>query len=189
SNHYVKLWKAKHKVPEIGPTLNLYLRDWPRQYQGPLSDLQYLKMKTAFEQQLGECVRELCIRLKIRPRLLSMHYFTIGKDDRDFNRKFASTYLDGLEPEVERSPMTVEEILDSMTKATFCLCMRFHSVVFASTLSLPFLAIDYTNGGKISAYLRESGQANRMISLKDVADGKWRDMFDRLTVYKNESLE
>lgn len=189
SIHYVKLWKAKHKVTERGPTLNLYLRDWPRQYQGPLSDRQYWETKTVFENQLGRLVKDICLGLKIRPRLLPMHYFPIGKDDRDFNRKFASTYLIGLQPDVERSPMTVEEILDSMAKATFCLCMRFHSVVFANTLSVPFIAIDYTNEGKISAYLNENGQADRMISLKDVAEGKWRDMIDRLTSYRKEHFE
>jgi polysaccharide pyruvyl transferase WcaK-like protein len=51
--------------------------------------------------------------------------------------------------------------------------MRFHSVLFAETLGVPYIAIDYTGGGKIKALLQERGKLDRLISLKDIASGNW----------------
>jgi hypothetical protein len=52
--------------------------------------------------------------------------------------------------------------------------MRFHSVLFAETLDVPFTAIDYTNGGKIQAYLRRRRRTERLIQIEDLRRGNWR---------------
>jgi polysaccharide pyruvyl transferase WcaK-like protein len=61
-----------------------------------------------------------------------------------------------------------------MYHAEFNLCMRFHSVLFAETLGVPYLAVDYTNGGKIKAFLETKGKLDRLISLQEVAEGRWK---------------
>lgn len=171
---FVQRWVERHPVSETTPFLNLYLRDWTTEYQGTLTHQQFEETKARFEQQLGQWIRKLCAQLDIRPRLLPMHDFCIGNDDRDFNRRFAHCYLSDLNPIVERIPLSVQEILASMREATLSLCMRFHSVVFANTLGVPFLAIDYTQGGKIAGYLADHGRLDQMVCLRDIAVGRWR---------------
>jgi polysaccharide pyruvyl transferase WcaK-like protein len=155
--------------------LNLYLRDWPTEYQGALTDAEFRETKQRFEQQLGQWIGVLCEQFHLRPRLLPMHHFCVGGDDRDFNRRFAKTYLPPLNPLVECRPLSLQEILASMQETTLCLCMRFHSVLFAHTLGAPFFAIDYTQGGKVAAYLANHGQSDRMVTLEDVANGVWQE--------------
>jgi polysaccharide pyruvyl transferase WcaK-like protein len=58
--------------------------------------------------------------------------------------------------------------------------MRFHSVLFAETLGVPYLAIDYTEGGKIKAFLEDKGKLNRLISLTDIAKGNWKDKINKI---------
>ena len=49
--------------------------------------------------------------------------------------------------------------------------MRFHSVVFSLATNTPFLAVDYTMGGKIAGLLRDVGAPDLVRSIADF-DGK-----------------
>jgi len=77
-----------------------------------------------------------------------MHHFPVGWDDRLFARQLARQIAN---PRLtcDWEPRTPREILEAMAAADFCVCMRFHSCVFAAEVGVPFLAIDYTAGGKI----------------------------------------
>jgi MoaA/NifB/PqqE/SkfB family radical SAM enzyme/polysaccharide pyruvyl transferase WcaK-like protein len=179
---FANRWMSQHLTSERAPFLNLYLRDWTTEYQGCLTDREFEETKAQFQEQLGEWIHEVCVQLDIRPRLLAMHHFCIGNDDRDFNRRFARTYLSTLNPVVELAPFSVQEILASMQEGTLSLCMRFHSVIFANTLDVPFFAIDYTQGSKIFGYLADHGRLDRMVSVGDVAKGRWRSILRKSKV-------
>lgn len=170
---FVQRWMEQHPASQATPYLNMYLRDWTTEYQGDLTQGEFEETKARFEQQLGQRVHEICAQLRLRPRLVPMHHFCIGNDDRDFNRRFARVHLADLDPVVERLPLSVQEILGAMQEAALSLCMRFHSVVFADTLGVPFIAIDYTQAGKIANYLADHDRLERMVCLKDVAAGRW----------------
>ena len=47
------------------------------------------------------------------------------------------------------------------------IAMRFHSVVFALATNTPFIAIDYTLGGKITGLLTDLGLQDRMFSISE----------------------
>ena len=177
---FVQRWQASRpgaspsppSPPAPQPTLNCYLREWSTEYKGHLSDAQFTALKAEFEAQLGRWIQALCAEHRLRPRLLAMHHFTIGGDDRDFNRRLARHALAGLDPIVEMRPYSAQDILQSMTEGQLCLAMRFHSVLFAHTLGVPFYAIDYTQGGKIHAFLSDHHQTHRLITPTDLAAGQ-----------------
>lgn len=172
---YIRRWMERHSIPEKTSSLNLYLRNWTTEYQGDLSYEQFSNIKERFEIQLGIWISEICKLFNLHPRLIPMHHFVIGNDDRDFNRSFARKYLSKLNPNIERTPLSLQEILASMQEATLSLCMRFHSVLFANVLAIPYLAIDYTQGGKIASYLRDHSVNQPMVPIIDIADGKWHN--------------
>ncbi len=103
-----------------------------------------------------------------RIELWAMHHFPVGKDDRLFarelQRKVANPRLS-----VQWEPSTPEEIMAAMAAAEFCVCMRFHSCVFASEVGAPFFAIDYTAGGKIRGFLEDTRQEVRLCTLDGLA--------------------
>ncbi|MBC8002347.1 MAG: polysaccharide pyruvyl transferase family protein, partial [Opitutaceae bacterium] len=114
-----------------------------------------------------------------RVELWAMHHFPVGNDDRLFAR--------GLVRKVENSrltcdfePRTPREIMEAMAAAEFCICMRFHSCVFASEIGVPFLAIDYTAGGKIAGFLEDVGQQPRLCGLGDVASLEMNELETKL---------
>ena len=63
--------------------------------------------------------------------------------------------------------MSPGEILSRLQASTMALCMRYHSVLFARELGTPFLALDYTRGGKVAGYLGDVGESDRLVSLDD----------------------
>lgn len=168
----------------LGDTKNIscFLREWSLEYKGDLSQAEFNTVKLQFEKQLAKLVLTMSEKEKLKIHLLPMHTFHVGGDDRVFNRRFAKQ-ISFLAKENQtktdiafaRVPVSPIEILQSMYHSQLNLCMRFHSVLFAENLGVPYLAIDYTNGGKIRAFLESKNKLNKLISLQDVASGAWRD--------------
>jgi sulfatase maturation enzyme AslB (radical SAM superfamily) len=105
----------------------------------------------------------------------AMHCFPVGWDDREFARKLAARLGDS-RVTVDMVPRAPKEILARMASAELNLCMRFHSAVFAHTLGAPFVALDYTAGGKVSGFLDGTGFGGRELRYPDLP-GLTRDGF------------
>ena len=99
--------------------------------------------------------------------LWAMHHFPIGMDDRLFARQLVKE-IGNSRITFDWEPRTPKEIITAMAAADFCVCMRFHSCVFASEVGVPFMAIDYTDGGKIKAFFDDIRQENRVCRLADL---------------------
>jgi len=107
-------------------------------------------------------------------KLMPMHSFIIGDDDRIYNRALGRRIRGemgklGDNVYVESKAVSAAEIIDEMSVADIVVSMRYHSVFFASELGTNFVAIDYSSGGKIHGYLADCGKLNRMLTLTDVA--------------------
>jgi hypothetical protein len=55
-----------------------------------------------------------------------------------------------------------------MQSSELNICMRFHSVLFAETLKTNFLALDYTLGGKIAAYISENSESKNLLTINQL---------------------
>jgi polysaccharide pyruvyl transferase WcaK-like protein len=148
---------------------------------------QYQQIKEEFERNLAAAIRNTCQAYQLKPVFYAMHTFTVGGDDREFNRRFITAYLDGLQASYQPEPSSVDSIIDAMLNARLCICMRFHSVVFAHNLDRPFVAIDYTNGGKIKALLQDNGLLERLVSLQDIGAGQLHLIEERLSKQLEQS--
>lgn len=102
-----------------------------------------------------------------RIELLPMHYFPIGNDDRLFARKIA-TKIANQRITVIMEPLSPAELIARMSSSIMCITMRFHSVVFAHTIRAPFIAIDYTFGGKIASFLKQMDEEPRCFNLESL---------------------
>jgi len=165
--HCIRAMRPTTVTPS--PFIHLYLREWPVDYNAA-HRAQHEEQRAAFEAALGQQIRWLCEQTGRRPRLLPMHHFVIGDDDRDFARRFARDHLQGVRPVVEHRPLTLQELVTSFAAAPLNICMRFHSVVFAHTLQTPFWAVDYTLGGKIEGFLDDNDMRGRLVRIRDIVD-------------------
>jgi len=170
-------------IPPLGRSKNIscFLREWGQEYAGNMNKEEFTSTKQNFEAQLVDLVTFIAQSQGADIHLLPMHTFHLGGDDRVLNRHLAKNILDlsnskqiNQSVSFAREPVSPLEIIQSMYHAEFNICMRFHSVLFAETLGVPYIAIDYTGGGKIKAFLEERGKLDHIISLKDIASGNWK---------------
>ena len=165
------LWIKQNLAPQPEPRADvilLALRDWPLHEYGPkgISTADGLKLKQRMERELlkfVDVVEELSPSTTIIP--FCMHTYPVGGDDRQFYRRlFAGRprILDNLN-NCHQSPA---DALKAFASVSAVLAMRFHGVVFAVATKTPFLALDYTMGGKVEGFLTDVGAEDRLLGLQ-----------------------
>ena len=140
-------------------------------------------------------------------RLIPMHFFHIGGDDRVFLNKI----LLDIKKEnviVQNKNLTLKETIEVFSNSYFNVGMRFHSVVLQTITSGKNYVLDYTEPkrGKIFGFIKDIDTAGffdkRYISLQEdkitveiienVTDEfkyNSRDVQERLNVYSEKLLE
>ena len=145
-----------------GDTLACFLRKMPKEFS------------TGEDDKMEEWVASYVLSLAkqnglTRIVLHSMHNFWVGNDDREFARYFKEKYLsdsdDGISVVVDNSLSTVDNTIEKVKAAGMVLCMRFHSMLFAHYLGSNYKVIDYTNGGKIMAFLKDHDSMDRLVKI------------------------
>jgi polysaccharide pyruvyl transferase WcaK-like protein len=169
---YLKSFLGQTKTnPE--KTLSLYLRDWEYLYaKGNMTEAEFAKAKDQFEHALADFIKKKAAELKVDKIMFNhMHNFVLGGDDRDFSRRFIKTYFSkDSRVSYEKKLSTVDSIVTSMQSSELNICMRFHSVLFAETLNTNFLAVDYTMGGKIAAYIFENSESKKLLTINQLIE-------------------
>lgn len=144
-------WTRSPRDVDASPVLALGLRDWPHdQYAPQLGDAEGVRLKGRFEDAVGEALVALAREvpgLRILPVPFCTH--AVGGDDRWLYRRLLRNAR-GLRSITDTSLLAQErapdEYVSRLSSARAILTMRFHSLVFASALGLPAVAIDYTGG-------------------------------------------
>ena len=157
----------KNNVENKKPILACFLREWSHEYARNKSKNEYLEMRKNFEEKLADSIKKFCSEFDLIPHFYSMHTFHIGGDDRIFYRRFLKKYFNKFDHYLELKPSNIPMIVNAMQASSYNLCMRFHSVLFAHTLDTNFIAIDYTNGGKIKGYLSDHEKLSNMVAIEE----------------------
>ncbi|NOR69324.1 MAG: polysaccharide pyruvyl transferase family protein [Methylomarinum sp.] len=142
------------------------LREFPQEYsQGNRSE--------GINEGLREFIKDIAEEfLEKEIKLIPMHYFHIGGDDRVFLNNIAlELNLENIC--VQNKNLNLKETIDVYSKAYFNIGMRFHSVVLQTIASGRNYVLDYTepNKGKINGFLKDIDKNgfydNRYISLQE----------------------
>ena len=165
------LWIRRQKLPSVEPDSRrvlLALRDWPlNEFGAGIEPSTAASVKERYEAELVEMIRELH---RLEPSLeivpFCMHKYFVGGDDRKFYRRLLKEFPEILARLDDRHRPPAEDLrLFSTSRAV--LAMRFHSVVFSLATKTPFLAVDYTMGGKIAGLLRDVNTPELMRSIAE----------------------
>ena len=129
--------------------------------------------KDEWEDQLARYIKSLVRQENLtRVVLYSMHNFWVGNDDREYARCFKARYFpdseNGFTVEVDNSLSTVDNTIERMKSAEMVLCMRFHSMLFAHSLGVKYRVVDYTNGGKTKAFLKDHDCISHLVDLSSI---------------------
>jgi len=161
---YLLTKKATIKTNKQDNVIACFLRDIPNSFYKKMGENGFESYRENFESALASFLKYKLTEVEADKIVLyNMHNFVIGGDDRDFSRYFIEKYFEGDTTIVyDRRLSTVDSICEVMLKSKLNICMRFHSVLFADTLETDYVAIDYTDGGKIPAFLGDHGKLCHM---------------------------
>lgn len=145
------------------------LRDFPNEYSRNSTEKNINNILEKFIVDLSRKFSNHCIRL------IPMHYFHIGNDDREFlNYIKLKNNIENIV--VQNEVLSLIETMDKFINAKFNIGMRFHSVVLQTILSGKNYILDYTepNKGKISGFISDIDNIefykNRFVLLQKVDD-------------------
>ena len=160
----LKYNKQNNKVEEDYIAVNL--REFPLEYNKNNESKNINK-------SLKDFIKDLALKYSDRKiKLIPMHYFYIGGDDRVFLNSIAFD-LNLQNIEVQNANLTLKETIEVYQNAYFNVGMRFHSVVLQTISSGKNYVLDYTEPkkGKIFGFLQDIDKnefyKNRYISLQD----------------------
>jgi len=137
--------------------------------------LEYNKQSDSanINEELKKFIKELALKYSDKEiRLIPMHYFYIGGDDRVFLNSIAlDLKLENIK--VQNPNLTLKETIEIYQNAYFNVGMRFHSVVLQTIASGKNYVLDYTEPkkGKIFGFLsdidKDEFYTKRSISLQE----------------------
>ncbi len=160
----LKYNKQNNKVEEDYIAVNL--REFPLEYNKNNESKNINK-------SLKDFIKDLALKNSDRKiKLIPMHYFYIGGDDRVFLNSIAFD-LNLQNIEVQNANLTLKETIEVYQNAYFNVGMRFHSVVLQTISSGKNYVLDYTEPkkGKIFGFLQDIDKnefyKNRYISLQE----------------------
>jgi MoaA/NifB/PqqE/SkfB family radical SAM enzyme/polysaccharide pyruvyl transferase WcaK-like protein len=145
-----------------------FLREWPREYALINDDREFKEKRFQLEKAIAKIIIDKANEKDAKVVLYPMHSLEIGGDDRKYARYFIETYLKDVNATYFKKPASVVDICTAMLESELNVCMRFHSVAFASTLETEFIAIDYTMGGKILGLLTDEDKMDRYHGVLDL---------------------
>jgi Uncharacterized conserved protein len=126
------------------------LRDFPSEYSAN-------NRKEEINKKLEDFIISIANEFKERKiKLIPMHYFSIGNDDREFLNKIKiRNNIPNVE--VQNKILSLKETMDIFINANLNIGMRFHSVVLQTILNGKNYILDYTepSKGKISGFLKD----------------------------------
>jgi polysaccharide pyruvyl transferase WcaK-like protein len=146
------------------------LREFPIKYT---REKDFKNISKNINNGLKNFIKDIAFKYSTREiRLIPMHYFHIGNDDRVFLNSIAmDVNLPNIQ--VQNSPLTLKETIKVYQDAYFNIGMRFHSVVLQTMASGKNYILDYTEPqkGKIYGFLKDIDKVgfykNRYISLQE----------------------
>ena len=105
-------------------------------------------------------------------KLVPMHYFSAGNDDREYFYYLLNKIKDKSKFEVQNIPLNLEQTIQIFADAEINIGMRYHSVVFQTLANGNNYILDYTEPqkGKISGFIetidKNSFYADRYINVQ-----------------------
>lgn len=125
------------------------LRKFPNEYSGSLIGEKINRILLCLLKDLSKQKRNI--------KLIPMHYFFIGNDDREFLSKLLFNIDNEKNCELQNKPLTLSETMQCFYSARLNIGMRFHSIVLQTILNGNNIIFDYTepDKGKIGGFLKD----------------------------------
>ena len=173
--------KENNKVEQDDYTA-VNLRKFPGSYSQ-----SHLKVDEILIDFINKISKENTAKIKLVP----MHYFAAGGDDREFFYQLLNKVKNKSNIEVQNVPLNLEQTLKLFADAGINIGMRYHSVLFQTVMNGNNYILDYTEPkkGKIAGFIKsidnEGFYNDRYINLQEVQTVDFKFSKEKFTVDLN----
>jgi|GEM_PF-5893190 len=158
------------------PTVGMAIRDWPwkfgRQLGRPLFEARRAQLVGLWANAADWCIEDLGGSVQLIP-MLTLH---IGGDDRWIQAEVVAAMRSSGSVMQHVSSYSAADIFGMISRSDLVVAMRYHSVLFSAAACVPFVAIDYTHGGKIAAFMKELGMSQWLLDLESLSGERLREV-------------
>ncbi len=150
------------------------LREIPfSQYHSEKDENLKVQINKKFEHEVRDLIQKIKGEDGSEVELFCMNKLAIGDDDRLFYAKLLNLDRqnnEGINMDIRHG--SVNEYIKHFYNSKVAVCMRYHSVCLALATKTPFIAIDYTNGGKTKNLLNDLGLMDLYIDVNEFTSKK-----------------
>ena len=180
--NYVRKWKNKNSNKENCKSEVFALL---RQQTNEYSDCNENLNQYDVDEILLDVMNKISDKGFSSVKLVPMHFFWYGNDDRDYYKKLISFPSKGEFIKFENQPLTLNETLLKLSSADLGLPMRFHAHIFMLALGIPFISVNYTGKGKVYQLMSRYKLLEYTIDFNDVCNTTdFLYHFDKLEIAK-----
>lgn len=149
----IQIFKQYYPVSERKNNIIVSIRSFPPEYKINKS-IDSIKINQILTDLICKIAQDTGQEIKLLP----MHYWGIGDDDRYFMNTFCWNKRN-LKFSVQNDPLNTVDTMKQFAEASFCVGMRYHAVVFQTLLNGRNIILDYTDPqtGKIVNFLTQIG--------------------------------
>lgn len=170
-------WREKLGLTDQDTVVGLTAREW----LDPTGQAR-------FEHSLARLIDHIQTDLGFRVVLIPQNTSTlVGEDDRVINRRIAAACRGTHSPILVEERCDPTEITGLYASLDLLVGMRFHSVIFALTSSVPSIAIQYHY--KAGGIMRDLGLDEWVVDLADSNVATLIERFDRLVEHRQDYLD
>ena len=195
SVHFVSKIASSFKSTNSKDYIAVNLRSFPSEYNSTSTH-------NTIDQKLVNFIDKLSLEFPNNIiKLIPMHYFDVGNDDRYFLNRIKFT-LNRENIEVQNTPLTLEETIKIFSLSMFNIGMRYHSVILQTVGNGRNYILDYTEPkkGKIQGFIKDIDKIDfykeRYINLQnhnqdynfDYSNYMAQFSFDSLEIGKSEKV-
>jgi len=148
----------------------------------------YSKSNHSIDKLLIDFLNNIPNQNELKIKLIPMHYFAAGNDDREYFYHLLNKIENKSKVEIQNVPLNVEQTLKLFANAEYNVGMRYHSVLFQTVMNGNNYIIDYTEPkkGKISGFISSIDKNNfytdRYINLQQNQDIDFKFSEEKFTI-------
>ena len=157
----------------------------------------YSKKELNVDSMIIDFLNKLSENKSQKIKLVPMHYFSAGNDDREYFYYLLNRINDKSKFEIQNFPLNLQQTIQTFADAEINIGMRYHSVVFQTLTNGNNYIIDYTDPlkGKIPGFIetidKDTFYTNRYINIQQAKtiDFKFTDKKFKANLKYNDILE
>ena len=178
-----------HAGHQEKPVLGLGIRAWQRKFSRPMQLDEFKTRRDELISIYASVCDDFIDKYNGEAHLIPMHTLHIGDDDRWIQGWIKQMARRSESVKVHTESYSAAEVAALIQRCDIFVSMRYHSLLFATILGIPVIAIDYTLGGKVASFAQEQDVTDWVLDIRTLSGQELCEAIDDVWSRKHDIIE